>query len=87
MTGRTWDGLPLTPGVNVDKVNIAAGVAAAHRIGYGAKDWREDMVITYALQRHARGEESGAERTFFSHFGKSHFTGWRMILAAAVSHG
>lgn len=71
----------LVPGVNVDRVDVAAGIAQARGLGYAAPE--ELMVIEYALMRHARGEEDGAERTIISH--RIDFTSWRMILAAAVA--
>lgn len=82
--GRTIDGSPLTPGVNVDPVSYDAGLAAAIDLGYG--DPAARMVVTYALQRHARGEEDGAERTWLAEYPRD-FTSWRVILAAAVAAG
>ncbi len=84
--GRTMDGSRLTPGVNVDPVDIDAGVAMAIQHGW-LRDANDAMLIGYALQRHARGEEEGAEASWLSHFGKNSFTGWRMVLAAAVASG
>lgn len=84
MTGRAADGSPLTPGVNVDRVDLGAGMQKAMTLGYG--DLPNDrLVVEYALRRHARGEEDGAERTWMSHFGASTLTGWRVVLAAAVA--
>ena len=80
-TRRTRHGLPLTSGVNVDRVNIAAGAAEAAAIGYLSEE--DQMVVIYALQRHARGEEDGAQRTALGH--GIDLTGWYRILAAAVS--
>lgn len=82
MTDRTWAGTALTPGVNVDPVNIAAGLQEAASIGYD--DGVAQMVTTYALQRHQRGEEDGAEATWLSQYPRD-FTSWRRILAAAVA--
>lgn len=73
----------LIPGVNVDRVDVDAGIAQARQLGYA--DPEELMVIQYALMRHARGEEDGAERTILSH--RVAFTPWRVILAAAVASG
>lgn len=84
MSRRTFDGGPLTPGINVDPVDVAAGVAEARLIGYD--DGTAVMVTTYALQRHARGEEDGAERTWLTYFPRD-FTSWRRILAAAIAAG
>ena len=84
MTGRTFDGRPLTPGLNVDALDIHAGVKQASALGFGVT--AEDLhVAAYALQRHARGEEDGAEKTWMGHFGKHNLTGWRMVLAAAMA--
>lgn len=81
MSNRTWLGGPLTPGVNVDKLNIAAGLRMAATVGYGSD--RDQMVVTYALQRWTRGEEDGADRTWQSEFPRD-MTSWRMILASAM---
>lgn len=78
---RTFDGLSLTPGVNVDKLNIAAGVQEAADIGYDSQQDR--MVATYALQRWARGEEDGAFQTFLSH-GFDLTSAYRIVSAAAT---
>jgi len=86
MTARTLMGTPLTPGVNVDPIDITAGFQFAKSLGY-VECFEDEMVVTYALQRHARGEEDGAERTWMEHFGKPSFTQWRMVLAAAVAEG
>jgi len=90
MTARTWDGRRLTPGVNVDPINLESGLKMAERIGFlrdvgFPRDSNDTMVVHYALQRHARGEEEGAERTWLGHFGPRSLTGWRMVLAAAVA--
>lgn len=84
VTGRTYDGLPLTPGVNVDRIDISAGIAMAHQMGYDTA--HNDMVLTYALQRHARGEEDAARRTAMSDEGVGNdLTTWYAILAAAIA--
>lgn len=74
----------LIPGVNVDHVDIAAGLCQAAKLGYD--DAIAQMVTMYALQRHQRGEEDGAQRTWLSYY-PSDLTSWYMILAAAVSAG
>lgn len=74
--GLTPDG----PRPNVDKVDVAAGVAEAQKAGYTSPEHL--MVIEYALMRHLRGEEEGAERSALS--GGIDFTSWRRILAAAI---
>jgi len=78
---RDASGAPLVPGYNVDKVDVAAGVARAVQLGYGSPE--HQMVAEYALMRHARGEEDGAERSALS--GGIDFTSWRVILAEAVA--
>lgn len=55
----------LIPGVNVDKIDVAAGMAEAASIGYN--DPQSQMVAEYALMRWRRGEEDGAVQTFLSH--------------------
>jgi len=76
-------GRPLTPGSNIDPVDAGAALERAAALGYG--DETSQMVIGYALYRHARGEEDGAEKTILSH--GIDFTAWRVILAAAVAAG
>jgi hypothetical protein len=76
-------GLPLVPGVNVDPVDISAGMAEAGACGFdGAADL---IVIEYALRRWLRGEEEGAEATIRHNL--IDYTAWRRILAAAVMAG
>lgn len=73
-------------GVNVDPVDYAAGLKMLASLGYD--DERTVMVITYALQRWARGEEQQAEHGATNHaFWGIPFTQWRMVLAAAVASG
>lgn len=80
--GRTMDGTPLTPGVNVDRVDVEAGTKMARQLGY-AQDGNETFVVEYALWRHARGEEAGAMRS--AQTGGIDITSWYVILAAAIS--
>lgn len=70
----------LVPGHNVDKVDIAAGLALAVRFGYDSAE--HQMVVTYALQRRARGEEHGAEQSALS--GGVDLTSWYAIKAEAI---
>lgn len=81
MAGYDGLGMPLVPGRNVDRVDEAAGLALAERFGYG--DPQSRMVVSYALARHARGEEDGAQRTALSH--GIDLTSWYAILAAALA--
>ncbi len=74
-------GMPLVPGYNADRVDVAAGLAMAARSGYGSPE--HQMVAQYALMRHARGEEDGAQRSALA--GGIDLTSWRMILAAGLA--
>ena len=77
-------GRPLVPGHNVDKVSIPAGLREAQAAGYGTE--LAQQVVWYALWRHARGEEDGAERTWLSEYPHD-LTSWKRILAAATVQG
>jgi hypothetical protein len=66
---------------DLDHVDVAAGVQLAVRFGYGSPEHR--MVTEYALMRHARGEEEGAQRSALS--GGIDLTSWYAILAAALA--
>lgn len=79
--GRTFSGDPLTPGVNVDRVDVAAGLRLGRAFGYD--DGESQMVLEYALMRHRRGEEDGAQRTALS--GGIDLTSWYAVLAAALA--
>ena len=72
----------LIPGVNVDRVDVAAGCRTAAQLGYG--DLQAQMIVEYALMRHRRGEEDGAEHTWLAQFPRD-LTSWRAILAHAVA--
>jgi hypothetical protein len=54
----------LVPGVNVDLVDIDAGLRQATR--FDCRSPEHLMVAEYALRRHSRGEEDGAQRTAMS---------------------
>lgn len=83
--GRGFDGAPLVPGRNVDKLDIAAGMRELHACGYNDSQ-HTDMVIQYALQRWARGEEEQAERGAIDRsFHGIDLTCWRRVLAAAMA--
>ncbi len=71
------------PGYNVDRVNIKAGLELAARFGYDSA--RDHMVVEYALQRHARGEEDGCQRSMLSH--GIDLISYYAILAAALAAG
>lgn len=51
----------LIPGHNVDRINIAAGMRELIACGY-IESIETRVVIEYALQRWARGEEESAQR-------------------------
>ena len=70
----------LTPGVNVDLVDVGLGMQRAADIGYS--DFKAQMVVQYALARHARGEEKGALGTWLAEY-PNDLTSWYMILAHA----
>lgn len=78
---RDFAGGPLVPGVNVDPVDVAAGLGQAAEFGYGSLQYQ--VIVEYALMRHARGEEEGAQRSALS--GGIDLTSWFAILAAAVA--
>lgn len=81
---RNIHGGKLIPGVNVDRIDIAAGMVELAECGY--TEPRTRMVIEYALQRWARGEEGAADRAAVdpSFYGID-FTSWRRVLAAAMA--
>jgi hypothetical protein len=83
VSGRDVCGRKLVPGVNVDRVDAAAGLAEARVLGWSGGE--AGMVVEYALWRWARGEEEGADRTALS--GGVDLTSWRRILAAALAAG
>ncbi len=78
---RDFNGNPLVPGVNVDKVDVGKGMQMAARMGYG--DPKSQMVVEYALMRHRRGEEDGAQKTALGE--GIDLTSWYAILAASIS--
>lgn len=74
----------LATGVNVDPVDVAAGIAKLHELGWS--DLNTIMVIEYALMRWARGEEEAAERGAIDRgFHGIDLTSWRVVLAAAIT--
>lgn len=82
MSKTTIDGTALQTGVNLDDVNVQAGVAEARKIGYTSGN--EVMLVDYCLSRWAKGEEALAESTAL-HLGID-LTSWYRILAAARAH-
>jgi hypothetical protein len=81
---RDMLGNQLIPGVNVDRIDIDSGLRALGECGYNEP--RTRMVIEYALQRWARGEEDAAERGAIDRgFHGIDFGSWRRVLAAAIA--
>lgn len=78
---KDWTMRPgLIPGVNVDRVDVGAGLQLAAQIGYD--DPTAQIVAEYALMRHGRGEEEGARRSWLSEYPHD-LTSWLRILAHA----
>ena len=78
--------VPRVPGHNVDPIDVGAGLALLEKFGYN--DPRTSMVIEYALQRWARGEEAAAEKGAIDRtFHGVDYTTWRAVLTAAVAKG
>ncbi len=73
----------LAPGVNVDKLDIGAGLREAAAMGFD--DETSQMVAQYALQRWARGEEEGAIKTARIDGGIDLTSFYRMVAAAAAA--
>jgi hypothetical protein len=74
----------LIPGVNVDRIDVAAGMRALVECGYPASEVERHMVIQYALQRWARGEEEAARRGAIDKaFHGINLTSWIRVLASA----
>lgn len=73
----------LITGHNVDKVDIDIGLQELTRCGY--TDPHTVMVITYALQRWARGEEDKALRMAIDkEFYGINLVSWTRVIAAAT---
>jgi hypothetical protein len=72
----------LIPGVNVDPINVGAGLRELIACGY--LDPETHMVIGYALQRWQRGEEEAAQRGAIDKgFHGINLTSWVRVLSAA----
>jgi hypothetical protein len=69
------------PGYNVNRVGVGAGMDQAYKFGYTSPE--HQTVTEYALMRHARGEEDGAQATALG--GGISLTAWYAILAAAIT--
>lgn len=85
MTTKTFDGKPLTPGVNVDPVDIEAGLKMMTSLGYDSEF--NYIEVDYNLKRWTRGEEAEADHSMSNSLSGVNYTSWRMILAAAVASG
>lgn len=68
---------------SLDHLDIAVGMRRAAQFGYGSPE--HQAVAEYALMRHARGEEWGAQRSALS--GGIDLTSWYAILATAMASG
>lgn len=76
----------LIPGVNVDRLNIAAGMCELVACGYPATEVERHVVIEYALQRWARGEEEAAQRGAIDKtLHGIDLTSWLRVLAASMA--
>lgn len=77
----------ITPGVNVDRIDVRAGLAELSRF-YANAPVQTVMVVEHALMRWARGEEAAAERGVIDrNFHGLDFGSWRRVLAAARAAG
>lgn len=76
-------GNPLTPGHNVDHVDVDAGMRQAQTFGYDNTE--HIMEIQYNLQRWARGEEEQADHSMARSLSGVSYTDWRAILAMAIA--
>lgn len=85
---RDFYGGKLVPGVNVDRIDVQAGLDALKVAGWGDASTETRMVIEYALVRWAKGEEAAAERMAIDKsFHGIDYTSWRMVLAHARAAG
>lgn len=75
-------GTGLIPGWNTDRVDVAAGLEMAKRLGYG--DPTAQMVAEFALMLHRRGEEDNAQRAWLGQYPRD-LTSWYAILAHAIT--
>lgn len=76
----------LITGHNVDPVDIPTAIQTLADCGY--TESRTVVVITYALQRWARGEEEQAQKMAIDpDFYGIDLTSWLRVLAAAIEAG
>jgi len=85
MAARTLNGEPLVPGVNVDKVDVGAGLVKLAELGYHR--FQHIWEVDYNLRRWARGEEGEADRSMSRSLSGVTYEAWRMVLAAAIAAG
>lgn len=77
-------GARATPGVNVDRIDVAAGLRQLVACGYPETMTETHMVIQYALIRWSKGEEEAAARgAIDKRFYGIDLTSWYMVVAAA----
>lgn len=76
----------LIVGVNVDSINVEAGMRELVRCGYPEREVERHMVIEHALMRWKRGEEEQAQRGAIDRdFHGIDLTSWLRVLAAAMA--
>lgn len=94
MTGRDWQGNALVPGVNVDKIDVAAGLKALEGLGWSrTEDPNTFVLIEFCLMRWKRGEEEQAENQAIALHEEDpaqraaaiDLTSWRVVLASAMA--
>ena len=77
----------LAPGLNVDRIDVAAGLRELVACGYD-DSIKTRMVIEYALQRWARGEEEAAQKAAIDRtFHGIDLTSWCRVLAVSKAVG
>lgn len=83
MRAHSFTGTPVS-GVNLDRLDIGAGLRELVACGYQKSEVERHTVIEYALQRWARGEEEAAQRgAIDKSFHGIDLTSWLRVLAAA----
>ena len=81
-------GKPLVPGVNVDRVDVAAGLRKLSELGWSREqEPNAHQEVEYNLMRWARGEEAAADHSMSRSLSGLDYTSWRVILAAAIAAG
>lgn len=74
----------LIVGINVDRIDVSAGMRELTACGYGFDGVETRCVIDMALRRWARGEEEAAQRMAIDKsFHGIDLTSWVRVLAAA----